>query len=162
MIRPIVCNTEQPQLRQLCGAACRERTGGVMAAAAYRDSATNYYVPASASALCIRLYPSVSIEENTHKIHLFSVLCTTYMYKLACSERRMTMNPTHFLVYLAAVFSCPVLRCINYVFEKIHTCIGKKGYVHLCTYLRKYICIDKKGYIVQKKLPPSLDYITRH
>ena len=78
LIRPIVCNTEQPQLRQLCGAACRERTGGVMAAAAYRDSATNYYIPASASALCIRLYPSVSIEENTHKIHLFSVLCTTY------------------------------------------------------------------------------------
>ena len=78
LIRPIVCNTEQPQLRQLCGAACRERTGGVMAVAAYRDSATNYYVPASASALCIRLYPSVSIEENTHKIHLFSVLCTTY------------------------------------------------------------------------------------
>ena len=61
------------------------------------------------------------------------------------------MNPTYFLVYLAAVFSCPVLRCIHYVFEKIHTCIGKKGYVHLCTYLRKYICIDKKGYIVQNR-----------
>ena len=58
------------------------------------------------------------------------------------------MNPTHFLVYLAAVFSCPVLRCIHYV----HVLTKKDTSM----YLRKYICIDKKGYIVQKKIAPPL------
>ena len=152
MIRPIVCNTEQPQLRQLCGAACRERTGGVMAAAAYRDSATNYYVPASASALCIRLYPLKKI----HTRYISSLYYVLHILLLACSERRMTMNPTHFLVYLAAVFSCPVLRCIH---KYIHVLTKKDTSM----YLRKYICIDKKGYIVQKKIAPLyMLYITRH
>ena len=99
--RTTVCNTEQPQLRQLGGAACRERIGGVMAAAGRR---TETALLTTTSQRQRSLYPSVSIEENTQKIHLFSVLL--HILLLACSERRMTMNPTHFLVYPRTIFSC--------------------------------------------------------
>ena len=99
--------------------------------------------------------------KKIHTRYISSLYYVLHILLLACSERRMAMNPTHFLVYLAAVFSCPVLRCIHYVFEKIHTCIDKKGYIYV---FEKYICIDKKGYIVQKKTAPlSMLYITtRH
>ena len=107
-----------------------------MAAAAYRDSATNYYQLALALSVsvCIRLYPLKKI----HTRYISSLYYVLHILLLACSERRMAMNPTHFLVYLAAVFSCPVLRSINYVFEKIHACIDKKGYIYVFEKIHMY------------------------
>ena len=58
---------------------------------------------------------------------------------------------------LQLYFPAPLLRCIHYVFEKIHTSIDKKGYIHLSiwenTYIHMYV-LTKKDTLYRKNSPP--------
>ena len=98
-----------------------------------------------------------SIDAHNHPQFFFSVLTTGPKPAQISNIFHRNLPPHDFSIMTLAVkegwlwipliswfilqlyFPAPLLRCIHYVFEKIHTSIDKKGYIHLSIWENTYI-----------------------